>query len=64
MRRAFARGLSFDVSGESVLALSLPLTVTQAELEAALAILDACLGEEEAAQTSNVIPCASGSSRE
>jgi 4-aminobutyrate aminotransferase len=46
-RRAFARGLSFDVSGESVLALSPPLTVTQAELEAALAILDACLDEEE-----------------
>jgi 4-aminobutyrate aminotransferase len=47
-RRAFARGLSFTVSGESVLALSPPLVVTEEELESAFAILDACLTEVEA----------------
>ena len=47
-RRAFDRGLSFTVSGESVLVLSPPLVITEPELEEAFAILDACLGEVEA----------------
>jgi 4-aminobutyrate aminotransferase len=48
MRRAFARGLNLSVSGESVLVLSPPLVIEQADLEAAIGIVDACLGEEEA----------------
>jgi 4-aminobutyrate aminotransferase len=51
-QRAFERGLSFTVGGESVLVLSPPLVVTEPELEQAFAILDACLGEAEAAGTS------------
>ena len=47
-RRAFDRGLSFTVGGESVLVLSPPLVITEDELEEAFAILDACLGEVEA----------------
>jgi 4-aminobutyrate aminotransferase len=49
MRRAFARGLSLSVSGDSVLVLSPPLVIARADLEAALAILDDCLADEEAA---------------
>jgi 4-aminobutyrate aminotransferase len=48
MRRAFARGLSLSVSGESVLVLSPPLVIAQADLEAAIAILDGCLADERA----------------
>ena len=47
-RRAFDRGLSFTVSGDSVLVLSPPLVITEPELEEAFVILDACLGEVEA----------------
>jgi 4-aminobutyrate aminotransferase len=45
---AFERGLSFTVSGDSVLVLSPPLVISEAELDQAFAILDACLGEVEA----------------
>ena len=45
---AFDRGLSFTVSGDSVLVLSPPLVITEAELEQAFAILDACLDAVEA----------------
>jgi 4-aminobutyrate aminotransferase len=48
-RQALARGLNLSVSGPSVLVLSPPLVVTEAELEAALAIVDACLLEEAGA---------------
>jgi 4-aminobutyrate aminotransferase len=48
-RRAFERGLSFTVSGESVLVLSPPLVITEQELGQAIEILDECLGEVEAA---------------
>jgi 4-aminobutyrate aminotransferase len=44
-RAALTRGLNLTVGGESVLVLSPPLVVTEAELEAALGILDACLTE-------------------
>jgi 4-aminobutyrate aminotransferase-like enzyme len=37
------------VSGDSVLVLSPPLVIARADLEAALAILDDCLADEEAA---------------
>src|SRR5262249_21998247 len=46
-RAALARGLNLTVGGESVLVLSPPLVVTEAELEAAFAILDASLTEVE-----------------
>ena len=45
---AFERGLSFTVSGDSVLVLSPPLVITEEELDQAFAILDACLGAVEA----------------
>ena len=48
-RRAFARGLSFTVGGESVLVLSPPLVITEQELGMAFDILDVSLGEVEAA---------------
>jgi 4-aminobutyrate aminotransferase len=48
MRRAFARGLNLSVSAESVLVLSPPLVIARADLEAAIAILDECLADEEA----------------
>jgi 4-aminobutyrate aminotransferase-like enzyme len=48
MRRAFARGLNLSVSGESVLVLSPPLVIAQADLETAIAILDRCLADEAA----------------
>ena len=47
VRRACDRGLSFTVSGESVLGLSPPLMITELELEPAFTIPDACLGEVE-----------------
>jgi 4-aminobutyrate aminotransferase-like enzyme len=47
-KHAFERGLSFTVSGDSVLVLSPPLVITEEELDQAFAILDACLGEVEA----------------
>jgi 4-aminobutyrate aminotransferase len=47
-RAALPRGLNVSVSGESVLVLSPPLVVTEAELEAAFAIVDRCLAEVEA----------------
>lgn len=47
-RRALARGLNLSVGGESVLVLSPPLVVTEAELETAFGIVDACLAEVEA----------------
>jgi 4-aminobutyrate aminotransferase len=52
-RRAFTRGLNLPVGGESVLVLSPPLVVTQAELETACGILDASLTEEAAARASD-----------
>ena len=48
--RALERGLSFKLSMGNVLTLTPPLTVTGAEMDAALDILDACLAEEETAR--------------
>ncbi len=45
--RALARGLSFKISLGNVLTLSPPLTITAAELDDALDILDSCLAEIE-----------------
>jgi len=45
--RALARGLSFKISLGNVLTLSPPLTITAAELDDALDILDSCLAETE-----------------
>jgi len=48
MYRALERGLSFKVSAGNVLTLTPPLTITEAELDRALAIVDECLTEIEA----------------
>ncbi|MBI3454940.1 MAG: aspartate aminotransferase family protein [Candidatus Rokubacteria bacterium] len=48
--RALERGLSLRVSGDSVLSLTPPLIITEAEMDAALGILDACLADEERAR--------------
>jgi 4-aminobutyrate aminotransferase len=47
MYRALERGLSFKVSAGHVLTLTPPLTITRAELDRALAIVDDCLTEIE-----------------
>jgi 4-aminobutyrate aminotransferase len=49
MYRALERGLSFKVSAGNVLTLTPPLTITEAELDRALSIVDECLTEIEAA---------------
>ena len=41
MYRCLANGLSFKVGGGNVLTLCPPLTITEAELDAAMDILDA-----------------------
>jgi 4-aminobutyrate aminotransferase len=43
--RALDRGLSFKTTMGNVLTLTPPLTVTAAEMDRALDILDECLGE-------------------
>lgn len=48
--RALERGLSLRVSGDSVLSLTPPLIITEAEMDAALGILDASLADEERAR--------------
>ena len=48
MYRALERGLSFKVSAGNVLTLTPPLTISRAELDCALAIVDECLTEIEA----------------
>ncbi len=45
--RALDKGLSFKVSMGSVINLSPPLTIAEADLDRALDILEACIGEEE-----------------
>ncbi len=45
--RALEKGLSFKISMGSVINLSPPLTISEADLDRALDILDACIGEEE-----------------
>jgi 4-aminobutyrate aminotransferase len=47
MYRALALGLNFKVTMGNILSLSPPLTLTQAEMDKALTILDQCLGELE-----------------
>ncbi|MBM3598783.1 MAG: aspartate aminotransferase family protein [Alphaproteobacteria bacterium] len=47
MRRCLTSGLSFTVSAGNVLVLSPPLIITESEMQRALQILDAALGEEE-----------------
>ena len=47
MYRALERGLSFKVSAGNVLTLTPPLTISEAELDRALAIVDDCLTEIE-----------------
>jgi 4-aminobutyrate aminotransferase len=47
MYGALTRGLSFKVSAGNVLTLTPPLTITKAELERALDIVDACLTDVE-----------------
>ena len=46
MYRCLTNGLSFKVGGGNVLTLCPPLTITRAELDTALDILDACHCEE------------------
>jgi len=47
MYRALEKGLSFKVTAGNVITLIPPLTITRAELDRALDILDACLAEVE-----------------
>jgi len=47
MYRALERGLSFKVSAGNVLTLTPPLTISEAELDRALGIVDECLAEIE-----------------
>lgn len=47
--RSLARGLSFKTTMGNVLTLTPPLTLTDADMDRALDILDACLGEESRA---------------
>ena len=49
MYLALERGLSFKVSAGNVLTLTPPLTISRRELDRALAIIDECLTEIEAA---------------
>jgi 4-aminobutyrate aminotransferase len=49
MYAALERGLSFKVSAGNVLTLTPPLTITEAEMDRALAIIDECLAEVEGA---------------
>jgi 4-aminobutyrate aminotransferase len=46
--RAFAAGLNFKLAMGNVLTLTPPLTITRAEIDAGLDILERCLAEEEA----------------
>jgi len=52
MYSCLARGLSFKVGQGNVLTLSPPLVITREQLDQALAIVDAALGEVEAATSS------------
>jgi 4-aminobutyrate aminotransferase len=45
MYSAMAKGLSFKISLVNILTLTPPLTITKAEMDTALDILDDCLGE-------------------
>ena len=45
--RALERGLNFKVSMGNVITLSPPLIITEPEMDQALDILEACLGEIE-----------------
>ena len=45
MYRALAKGLSFKLTMGNIITLTPPLTITRAELDRALEILDQCLGE-------------------
>jgi 4-aminobutyrate aminotransferase len=49
MYRALEKGLSFKVSMGNVLTLTPPLTITRAELDRALDIVEECIGEAETA---------------
>ena len=48
---ALSRGLSFKLSMGNILTLTPPLTITRDEMDRALAILDACIGEVERDRT-------------
>ena len=48
MYRAMERGLSFKTTFGNVLTLTPPLTITQAQMDEALDIIDGCLGEVRA----------------
>ena len=48
--RALDRGLGFETTMGNVLTLTPPLITTREDMERALGILDACLGEVEQAQ--------------
>lgn len=47
MYQALDRGLGFKTAMGNVLTLTPPLVITDAQMDAALEILDACLGEVE-----------------
>ena len=52
MYAALSRGLNFKLTMGNILTLTPPLTISQAELDQAFAILEDCIGEVEAAQRS------------
>jgi 4-aminobutyrate aminotransferase len=47
MYRALSLGLNFKITKGNILSLMPPLTISQAEMDRALGILDQCLGEME-----------------
>jgi len=48
MYRALSKGLSFKLTMGNIITLTPPLTITKAEMDRALDIVEACLGELEA----------------
>jgi 4-aminobutyrate aminotransferase len=56
MYRALERGLSFKTTFGNVITLTPPLTITEAEMNAALAIVDAALTEESSASRARACP--------
>ncbi len=47
MYAALSKGLSFKTTMGNILTLTPPLTITQAQMDAALDVIDACIGEVE-----------------
>lgn len=53
MYAALARGLNFKITMGNILTLTPALVITRAEMDQALAILEACIAEAESNGSSN-----------